>query len=30
MNSVAQAGSVFRSYGWTLIVVLVHLIALSL
>jgi hypothetical protein len=29
MNSVPQSASASRSYGWTLLVVLIHLIGLS-
>ena len=29
INSVPQSSSVFRTYGWTFLVVLIHLIALS-
>ena len=28
-NAVPESNSVFRSYGWTLLVVLIHLIGLS-
>jgi hypothetical protein len=30
MNSMRHSGSVFGSYGWALVVILVHLIGLSL
>jgi hypothetical protein len=30
MNSLPQSTSVCRSYGWTFLVVLIHLIGLSL
>jgi hypothetical protein len=29
MNSVPRSSSVFGTYGWTFLVVLIHLIALS-